>query len=359
MALWRWKWNMKIDSVMMYGKPGSAYSISADNGKTWSPQRREPAVVRETGAVGDLTLPNGDRLEIGTPEALKAKTLKLPEPVGTIIDDYTKAKRFFYRVSKLPPALQGVYLRRLPKGATNWQIEHATLEDPELLRYSLFGLLPVVWWGDLRLAADGSIIAGMYPGYTLSPTGAKNLRMNVSFYRSTDEGHSWKLQGRIYYQPDAKTDPLAAKRAGYTEPAFEILADGTFLCVLRTTDGAGNGPLYTSRSQDQGVTWSKPEAITNTGVLPRLLRLSNGVIVLSAGRPGVQLRFNTDGQGKRWTEPFELLPYKDSTDQVTCGLTGLLATGPNRFLVVYSDLKHPEGNELRKAIIAREVIVAP
>ena len=153
-------------------------------------------------------------------------------------------------------------------------------------------------------------------------------------------------------------DPRGAERMGFTEPAFTILADGSFLCVARTTDGIGNGPMYASRSLDLGRTWSRPEVIARSGVLPRLLRLANGVIVLSSGRPGVQLRFCADGHGKTWTEPFELLPYANEQDQVSCGYTSLLATGRDRFLIIYSDFKHPTpAGELRKAIKVREVIV--
>jgi hypothetical protein len=147
---------------------------------------------------------------------------------------------------------------------------------------------------------------------------------------------------------------------GFTEPTYEILADGSFICVARTTDGIGNGPMYISRSVDMGRTWTKPQIFTASGVLPRLLQLQNGVTILASGRPGVQLRFSNDGQGKVWTNAFEMMPYIDYKDQVSCGYTGLLATGPDRFLIVYSDFRHvTSAGEVRKAIKVREVIVTP
>ena len=116
--------------------------------------------------------------------------------------------------------------------------------------------------------------------------------------------------------------------------------------------------MYISRSSDQGVTWTKPEWMAASGVLPRLLQLKNGAVVLSSGRPGVQLRFSTDG--KDWTDPIEMMPFEDYKDQVSCGYTGLLETGPDRFLIVYSDFKFlNEAKEPRKAIKVREVIVTP
>jgi len=147
---------------------------------------------------------------------------------------------------------------------------------------------------------------------------------------------------------------------GFTEGAYEIMPDGTFLCVMRTTDGRGIGPMYLSRSKDLGVTWTKPEAFTLSGVLPKLLQLKNGVMAMSSGRPGVQLRFSTDGQGRNWSDPIEMLPYHGLTEDVSCGYTNLLATGPDRFLLVYSDFRYVnDAKEIRKAIKIREVIVTP
>lgn len=37
-----------------------------------------------------------------------------------------------------------------------------------------------------------------------------------------------------------------------------LLADGSVLCLLRTADGNGIGPLYFCRSTDGGATWSRP-----------------------------------------------------------------------------------------------------
>jgi hypothetical protein len=83
-------------------------------------------------------------------------------------------------------------------------------------------------------------------------------------------------------------------------------------------------------------------------------------LVFSAGRPGVQLRFCADGSGATWSEPLELLPYAQEKEQVSCGHTSLLATGPDRFLIIYSDFKyHTPSGEIRKAIKVGEVIVSP
>jgi len=116
-------------------------------------------------------------------------------------------------------------------------------------------------------------------------------------------------------------------------------------------------------------------AVAPFGVFPRLLHLDNGVLVLASGRPCVQIRFSFDGKGEKWTDPFEMLPFDDDEFMDTysersvllsnkklrdsCGYTGLLATGPDSFLVIYSDFNYlNENNEVRKAIKVREIKVS-
>ena len=346
----RWKdgrlavtYNMARDAAESYGLP-TPVMVSSDEGETWKPH---------TGALGvaGLLLPNGDRIEISTPRPYKTNGLRLPEPITPGTSQF--------RLHELPPKLRTIRISRIEKGSSERIVQHASLFDPQALRGGGPEIFPIIWWGDMRVASDGSVIAGIYPGRYIRDDGTVEPKCCVFFYRSTDFGRSWKIQGRIPYEFDLKADPKGDKRGGFTEPAFEILKDGTFLCIARTTDGNGIGPMYASRSKDLGRTWSKPEALTPNGVLPRLLRLENGVLVLASGRPGVQLRFSTDGKGKRWTDPCELGPITSSNlGADTCGYTSLLATGPDTFLIAYSHFKHSnEKGELRKAILVREVRV--
>lgn len=347
------KWHMAADAVESYGTHSYGSAVSADGGKTW-------AVKNDDETIGGTLMPNGDRITIITPTPLKPGEIKLPKTVGAGLDNYSKNPYVFYRLHDLPENGQGVHLKRLKKGETEWKTEKAALTDPQAIRYTYKDLFPVVWWGDMHIAPDGSVIAGIYPGFYLGEDGKPDPKSGVFFYRSTDNGHSWKIQGRIPYQGDSGIDPKASDRMGFTEPAYEILADGTFLCVNRTTDGFGLGPMYSNYSKDLGVTWTKPEVFAATGVLPKLLQLKNGITVLASGRPGVQLRFSTDG--KVWSDAFEMLPFgnAENKDQISCGYTQLLETGPDRFLIIYSDFKYlNEAKELRKAIKVREVIVKP
>jgi hypothetical protein len=347
------KWNLNADAIEAYGSHQFGSAISKDGGRSWQPEQ-----VKEAG--DDVLLPNGDKINVVTPKPIKVEELQLPQPIGKGMDTYARTAYDFYKLSDLPESRQGVFQNRLKKGAAEWQPEKATLYDPQAARYSFRGLFPVLFWGDIHVANDQSLIAGIYPGFYITENGTVDPKSATFFYRSTDNGHSWKIQGRILYVPDTDLDSVANKRMGFTEPAFEIMADGSFISIARTTDGQGIGPMYESRSNDLGKTWTKPEIITPSGVLPKLLRLDNGVTVLASGRPGVQLRFSNDARGEKWTDALELLPYKNEKDQVSCGYTGLIATGPDRFIIVYSDFNFlNEAKEIRKAIKVREVVVTP
>jgi hypothetical protein len=352
------RWNLNNDNIEAYGQNNFGSAVSKDKGKTWS--KTDSAVF-----TGEIILKNGDRLEVYTPKPIKVEDLKMPKAIGEGLENYRKSNFNYYRLHDLPESRQGVYLKRLKKGEGIYQIEHAKLTDHDAARYSLAGLVPIVWWGDMHTAKDGSLVIGIYPGVLISKDGIRDPKSGVFFYRSTDNGQSWNVLGRIPFSEDLIGDALGSKRMGFTEPAFEILADGTYLCVMRTTDGAGNGPMYGSYSKDEGKTWTKPVAIVGGGVLPRLLKLDNGVTVMSSGRPGVQLRFSTDPNGLKWTDAFEMLPFTADFNEAqpvkintSCGYTGLLPMGKDKFLIVYSDfMVKNENNENRKAIKVREVVV--
>lgn len=342
-------YNISPDAAESYGKPRAAL-ISNDQGKTWKPM---------TGkwGVGGLLLPNGDRIAVATPKPYDVARLQLPKPAGILTSSYSKEKYVVYRLQDLPPKLRTIRIIRTKRESEIGRLEHAWLDDPLALRYSLRSIFPIVWWGDMHVLKDGSLIAIVYPGLLTDEDGTPHPKWHVFAYRSTDFGHTWKIQGRILYRPDIKADPRGQERNGFTEPGSLVMDDGSIICVLRTTDGTGIGPMYVTRSSDMGKTWSTPRVIAPNGVLPRLLRLDNGILVLSSGRPGVQLRFCTDGKGLKWSEPFELIPITESNPHAdTCGYTSLIATGPDTFLIAYSHFKHEnDQGQIRKAILVREV----
>lgn len=316
-----------------------------DRGRTWT-------LDAASKGIYGLRLGNQDRLELKTPRPFPLATLKLPASLGQRNDKW-KNEYTYYRLRELPDQLQGVWFARLAKGALDWKMERATLVDPLALRYSIREIFPIVVFGQVRRLPDGALLLCMYPGLL---EGQQRFYSNVFFYRSTDEGRHWHVQGRIPFQPDETVDPAGFERDGFTEPTFEILEDRSLICVMRS-----EGPMYMSRSRDLGKTWSKPEIIAPNGVCPRLLRLANGVLVLSSGRPGAEVRLCYDKQASNWSAPFRLVPLTSpDVGADSCGYTDLVALDKNSFLVVYSWFKSPAPDgQTRKAIMVRRITVRP
>ena len=318
---------------------------SCDGGSTWTPAQgylREPYV----------TLPNGDQLHR---EAAMFRTAEvtLPRPVG--VYNHNSGRKYpLYRWPDIDPQLGADCFRvfRRQKGSADWRRQHTEIDDPHVLCTSIdTGVF--VPFGDpcceFHSAADGSLI---YLGYRvrLKENGRPGRYTGPWLLRSTDGG-VWRYHSSIEYQPDTGADPKAHDRLGFTEPTMLLLERERSICVMRTTDRLGQGPLYQATSEDTGCTWSKPSVIAGDGARPRLLRLDNEAIVLSAGRPGVQIHVSVDN-GKTWSEPRKLLA-SDS-----CGYTYLVPVGADQFMIVYSHFRYQDGQgHRRKAIMAREITV--
>jgi len=157
---------------------------------------------------------------------------------------------------------------------------------------------------------DGSLLATIY-GHQ---DGHK--KYTAALVRTQDGGKHWELRSVIAHSEDIGVE-------GFCEPAMVRLANGDLLCALRV-----GGPLRTTRSTDDGKTWGEPEAIADHGVDPDLLLMSNGVLVLSYGRPNVDLLFSSDGTGREWGTPMTV--YRGPG----CSYTSLVE-GENGDLLVF------------------------
>lgn len=193
----------------------------------------------------------------------------------------------------------------------------------------------VLWLGYFLELGNGSIIASIYSNRIdddrIAPSG-------ILIYKTTDKGENWSL---LSYIPYPKSDwKENTEIEGFTEPVLSELSDGSLLCVIRSTEWLDNKAMYKSISKDGGLTWSEPLAFTSNGCAPRLMNLKNGVIALTSGRPGVQLRFCFDGKANEWTNPIEMMNIIDGEGNInplaSCGYSSIIRAGVNSFFMVYS-----------------------
>ncbi len=344
-------WQMKEDSHKTYGKSNDRKVLpmmSKDNGKTWVTRDKR---YNELRGVNQIRLKNGRIFKIITPTSKDIRQYhSFPKPVGK------RSNILFYPLESLPEEFQGVYIEN------GGELIHAKLFDPGALRFAIDNLMPVQWWGNIKELEDGSLIAGTYPNYYLTDEG-KVTPSQICFYKSDNGGREWKIIGKVPFNTNFSVgDRDIIKNYGdYEEPAFEILADSTYICVIRTGMVT---PMLKTFSYDRGKTWTVPEPFTPNGVDPSLLLLKNGVLVLVSGRPGIQLRFSFDGKGENWSDPVDLIPFtKDEGSyemNVSCGYPAILEESENSFGIVYSDftIKNGQG-EPRKTIFFRRVEVKP
>lgn len=288
-------------------------------------------------------------LQISTPATKAISNYKqFPEAVA-MDKTYT-----YFKEEELPYDLRGFYLNRVDANGKTTMI-HAKLNDPGLLRYAINGDMPIVWWGNIKELSNDTLVAGVYPTFYLDKDG-KVTRVCVSFYESNDEGKAWNILSRIPFVYDGIANVRGNK--SFDEPAFEILPDITFICVMRS---GATSPMYRTFSKDKGRTWTTPEPFTPNGVKPNLMVLKNGVLVLASGRPGIQVRVSFDG-GYNWTVAIDMVPYMHADGafkwDVSCGYASIIEGGSNSFYLVYSDFttKNGEGNE-RKSIWCRMITI--
>jgi hypothetical protein len=338
-----------MDAASDYGKVANYFST--DQGRTW--KLSNDSTLNHVG----ILLPNGDRLEPAVLPSTPVSKLNLAKiKVTGQMASYGLIYKF-YSSADLPPELSKYSFYRLKAGDTRWQLEETWVKNSDVPRGVSEGVFSYSWLMNIKVAPDGSLWA-THPGSFRQVGKARRYgglssrwRYCVVFFRSTDNGKNWHVYSEIPYQGELLADSLADVRDGFSEPAFEFMADGSMICVMRTCDGSGNGPMYMARSTDKGKTWSKPKPFAPFGVWPQMLKLDNGVIVLSYGRPGVNFKYALDGTEKTWSQNITLLPGNGS-----CGYTGLMATGKDKFLIAYS--KWPTKNEQGencKAIVVREV----
>lgn len=166
-------------------------------------------------------------------------------------------------------------------------------------------------------------------------------KASVLLLTSADGGHTFDLASVVAGPGDA---PWGWE--GADEPAVARLPDGELLCLMRTGSPTGSrggkawkafaADLLEARSRDGGRTWSRRRLWGKPGVMPKLIQMSNGVLVCAFGRPGNNLMFSLDG-GRSWVREMQVT----HPDLRTSGYVDALEVAPGRLLVVYDAWDSP------------------
>jgi hypothetical protein len=103
-------------------------------------------------------------------------------------------------------------------------------------------------------------------------------------------------------------------------------------------------PCVQMRSLDGGKSWNTPELCPFGAVFPRMLRLTNGLVVLITGRPETVLHWTTDG-GQTWSPPILLYDSREQSLQseniwygASTGYGSIMEISPDTLWVSYDRL---------------------
>ncbi len=194
------------------------------------------------------------------------------------------------------------------------------------------------WFSDIVVLDDGRFITTLSLRFT-----GDSLESTVAL-ASDDQGRNWEYLSTI-----ADADAIPDASEGFDEPCLIRLEDGDLMCISRVGD-ENKEKLARAYSSDGGQTWSQLDRLPAYSVAPDILRLQNGVLALSTGRPGVFLWLSTDARGRNW-QMFDVMGFHNSVldeqshfDTLqTTAYTAKIENEPNRVFMIY-DRKPYKGN---------------
>lgn len=290
----------------------------------------------------------------------------------------------YYRLGDLPADLQWFPMLTRRPGTDVWNKEKSHWDPDTLILGSEVDVrdgdkthkiclsLPTFGYsssGDDQLAQlpDGSLTVALDATGNIRPMsgmltdGTFRTDSLNTIWRSHDRGRSWKYAATIpSFKISGEKYQWFQPRRAYVEPRF---ADGSWVAMFRTGGiySSQGGPMFTSRSTDEGKSWSKPRAIRpcSAGTMPGIM-LENGIAVRAYGRPGAFLTFCADGRGELWGNDVTLVkPWKSQDDENSCCKPHLAITGPDKFVLAYSKWDVPDfSGKPRLAVIAQEFSVS-
>lgn len=253
---------------------GTGRSRSTDDGKTWTQAPDDQPI---SGMV-DLWQ---DRKSDGTLVALGIRLL--PDPKLRAYPDGGAAPRDAYALGVSRDA-----------GRT-WTIGPAAIRYPPESGV-VARPLPHIF--------DDEQGVWLMPAYVWSKAGHRAVLLE-----SADRGSTWNVRSAM-----ATVAAIRESGVQVTTPWLEIAVartiDGSLQAVVRT-GSSEQSPLVTTRSTDDGRTWSRvekllagPEQKIVAGKLPNLLLMPNGILVLLTAHTklGCRIYISADGTGRAWSD---------------------------------------------------------
>jgi len=329
------EFHTEADSSLSYGKDKAHY-ISYDLGETWE----------ETNLIGGVKLKDNTIIKPVVKPPIYLKDVLLPKPIYKV--KIYNFDRYVYDEKDISPLLSKWYGLKGKIGHLNeYEI---SVNHNNFCRYTSEGVFPTNFFLRFYIDKEDNIWALQQRFLVDAPKNNHAL-----FYKSTDNGKTFNLFSKIYYDEVFNDYGPNVTRVGFAEQSLTFIDKKNAFSLLRTTDGYKVSPLYISYSSDGAKTWTYPTIFDNLGVWPNVVSLNNGAHIASYGRPGLFIRglYNNKWDKKRTTL---IAPLKLQQD--TCSYSATTTINDDTFIIAYSDFQHKISNgDKRKAIITRKIKV--
>ena len=199
--------------------------------------------------------------------------------------------------------------KRSKDGGRTWKSEYATFTTDKTFNSAAFNR-GIRVHRDILEDPEGNLLLTYYTAYQGESAGTAELAI------SRDKGRSWQRYATIF--------PPMGNRS-FNEAGITWAVNGELVAVSRSHVGSTLSQMYTARSSDRGKTWSTavPVSITTasgepapqTGVMPVLDLLPNGIMTFTFGRPDNWVAISPDGLGRSFEQA--QVTYQNFPDQDT------------------------------------------
>ena len=323
--------HVEQDSAETFGVD-RLWFASEDKGDSWYPVSAEEAACAYTKA------PSGDRLRCC--ECPPEKELEAAV-AGVHMAFEQEGHGEYFMFDDLNPGYIDKKFKfyRVKAGESERKIEYNDIaywpNQPICRQKNGSGVMRPFLFGKLRVAPDGSLWHTHYMYGNNPETGEPTNTLTAYFFRSVDNGKSWKLISWL--------DPRDVDGAYvFCEIDIAWTKKGKAIALLRAKN------IFIAESDDGGYTWNKPRRLLPDedwieGVDPAITVLNCGGAVASYGRPHFFISTSTDPDSGKWDG------YVDLCSE-SCGYSDVVAISDNEAIVAFVDFRHPVDGGTRKTL---------
>ena len=185
---------------------------------------------------------------------------------------------------------------------------------------------PVYPYSPMQRLSDGTVVMCGYRAEIIPGGENRNdqRRDQSVLLRSEDDGKTW--QEPIYFDRE---------NFDHNECMVAEVEPGKLVAFMRTLRAM---KMWTSTSQDGGLTWTPLVQSNITGECPFMLRHSSGALILSSRGAGTFLKLSFD-QGQSWSKEFRISPAS--------AMVGMTEAKDGRVLIVMCETPWHPGYYIR------------